>query len=85
MSDETVRQAVERAVGQAFDGWAAKHPALAGAIDRLTLTDLAATSLRDSDEYRQAVAAYHRGMSESDLAGRLLDIASGVLAGFMGG
>jgi len=54
-------------------------------IDRISLTDRAVESLRDSDEFRQAVAAYHRGMSETDLLNKLLDLAGPVVSRLLGG
>jgi len=80
MSDELVRQTVARAVAKAYDQWAAEHPSLATVIDRITLTANVVQSLRDSDEYRQAVTAYHRGMSELDLLDRLVELAAPMLA-----
>jgi len=83
MSDEEVRQAVQDAVGEAFDNWATEHPTLASAIDRMSLTDELAKSVRDSDEYRDAVDAYHRGLSQSVFASELLEIAREVLVRLM--
>ena len=85
MSEQTVQNAVERAVGRAFDRWSAEHPSLAAVIDHITLTERAVESLRDSDEYRQAVAAYHRGMSETDLLNKLLDLAGPVISSLLAG
>ena len=85
MSEQTVQSTVEQAVGQAFDRWSAEHPSLAAVIDHITLTERAVESLRDSDEYRQAVAAYHRGMSETDLLNKLLDLAGPVISSLLAG
>ena len=82
MSDE-IRQEVERAVERAFDRWAAEHPTLASAVDRITLCRLTATSLRESEQYRAAVDAYRRDMRRADLAERLVGIAAGLLGRFM--
>ena len=85
MSDDTVQQAVAQAVGQAFDLWAVEHPSLAAVIDRITLTQRAAESLRDSDEFRQAVAAYHQGLCEADLLNKLLDLAGPIISRLLAG
>ena len=85
MSDEIVRQAVVRAVQRAYEDWAAEHPSLAAVIDRITLTQRAAESLRDTQEYRDAVAAYHQAASETDFLHRLTELAGPILASILGG
>jgi len=85
MSEQAVQSAVERAVGQAFDRWANEHPSLAAVIDRIMVTDRAVESLRESDEYRQAVTAYHNGMSENDMLNKLLDLAGPVISRLLTG
>ena len=85
MSNQTVSSTVEQAVGQAFDLWAEEHPSLAAVIDRITLTQQAVESLRHSDEFRQAVAAYDRGMSEADLLNKLLDLTRPVISQLLTG
>jgi len=85
MSDEIVRQTVARAVQRAYEEWQQEHPSLAAVIDRITLTERAVESLRDSPEYHQAVAAYHRGLSEADLLNRLIDLAGPMLAAILAG
>ena len=66
---------MSRAVGEAFDAWAAKHPSLAAVIDRIELTRRCAESIRDTDEYRQAVESYRDAGTELDLLGRLGELA----------
>ncbi len=85
MTDQLVRQTVAKAVEQAYEGWAAQHPSLAAVIDRVVIGDRVVESLRDSEEYRQAVAAYHRGTSELDLLNRLTELAGPVLVGLLAG
>jgi ferric-dicitrate binding protein FerR (iron transport regulator) len=77
--NDPVQQAVEQAVGRAFDAWAAEHPSLAAVIDRIALTERSVASLRETDAYRAAVAAYHRDRSQAELVSRLTDAAAGVL------
>ncbi len=83
MPDEMVQQMIVRAVQQTFDVWAREHPSLSTVIDRITLTERAATSIRQSDEFRQAVSAYHAGRNELDLLNRLLDLAGPVVAALL--
>ncbi|MBS3734471.1 MAG: hypothetical protein KGY99_06040 [Phycisphaerae bacterium] len=79
MTSDLVRHAVEQAVGEAFDAWAAEHPSLAAVIDRIAVTDRSVASLRKTDAYRRAVAAFYRDRSELDLVGRLTDAAGQIL------
>ena len=85
MTDDLVPQAVARAVGQAYDNWAAQHPSLSAVIDHIAVTDRTIESLRDSDQFRQAVAGYHQGMSEVELLDRLTGLAETVLVGLLAG
>jgi len=72
----TVQQAVVRAVQRAYDAWALEHPSLAAVIDRISLTERAVERLRDSQEYRDAVGAYHRSRSELELLNKLTELAA---------
>lgn len=83
MASELMEQLVVRAVQQAYDAWAGQHPGLAAVIDRIALTQQAAQSLRDSEDYRKAVADYHQGLAESDLLGRLLDLAGPIVTALL--
>jgi len=85
MTDEIVRDTVAQAVEQAYEDWASEHPSLAAVIDRTAFARRAAESLRNSDDYRQAVAGYHRGMSESDLLARLTELVSPILSALLVG
>lgn len=85
MSDENVQRVVSQAVGVAYEQWAAEHPSLAAVIDRVALSRRVVESLRDSAEYRSAIAAYHAGQAELDLLGRLADLALPVLTAILGG
>ncbi len=85
MADESVEQAVVRAVQQAYDAWALEHPSLAAVIDRITLTERAIESLRDSNEFRQAVQAYHESQSEFNLLSKLIDLAGPIVASILAG
>ncbi len=83
MADEIVKQVVVRAVQQAYDAWAAEHPSLAAVIDRITLTERAVKSLRDSEAYRQAVAAYHQSQSELQLLHELIELAGPIVSAIL--
>jgi hypothetical protein len=83
MADKRIEQLVVQAVQQAYDAWAAEHPGLAAVIDRITLTEQAAQSLRTSADYRKAVGDFHQGLAETDLLGRLLDLAGPILAALL--
>ncbi len=79
-----LRELVAGAVGRRFDEWSAEHPALAGVIDRVRLTEQVAASVRDSPEFRRAVEAYRHGRGELDLAGRAAELASAALRAILG-
>ena len=83
MASELIEQLVVRAVQQSYDLWAAEHPNLAAVIDRIALTQQAAQSLRASEDYRNAVADYHRGLAEADLLNRLIDLAGPIVTGLL--
>ena len=84
MENETVKQAVVRAVQQAFDDWAAEHPSLAAVIDRISLAETAAESLRASPEYEAALAGYHKSRSELEFLSRLVELASPIVRSLLG-
>lgn len=84
MTDPRVPTLVAQAAQKAYDAWAAEHPALAGAIDRIALVEQAARSLRDSDDYRAAIAHYHQARSELDLLDRLTELAGPILQRILG-
>ncbi len=85
MSDEIVQQTIVRAVQRAYDGWAGEHPSLAAVIDRISLTECAVESLKDSAEYQQAIAAYHRDMSDANLLNRLVELAAPIVMSLLAG
>ncbi len=85
MTDELVKQSVVRAVQRAYDEWAAEHPSLSAVIDRIALTEQAAQSLRDSPEYRYAVAAYRDALGQSALLDRLTELAGPLVSALLGG
>jgi len=75
MEGEYIQQLVVRAVQQAYDAWSTEHPSLAAVIDRITLTQQAAESLRTSQAFKQAVEAYHSASAEAELLDRLTELA----------
>jgi len=85
MANEQVQQIVVRAVQKAYDEWAGEHPLLAAVIDRITLTQQAVESLRQSQEYRQAVENYQRSSAELELLGSLIELAKPVIAAMLAG
>ncbi len=85
MTDEIVQQTIVRAVQRSYDDWAVEHPSLAAVIDRISLTQHVVESLRDCPEYREALAAYQRGLSETDLLGRLTELAGPILTALLAG
>jgi hypothetical protein len=85
MTDRTVEQAVSQAVGRAYDRWAAEHPSLASVIDRFTVLERTAQSLRQTEAYRRAVAAYRRGRNELELIHRLTELAAPLVSGLLAG
>jgi len=85
MTDERVKEIVSQAVGQAFEQWAGAHPSLAAVIDRMMVTSRVVESLRDSEEYRSAIAAYRRRRAEADVLTRLTELATPLLTAILGG
>ncbi len=84
MNDKKVTELVAAAVGQRFDEWARQHPSLAAVIDRISLTERTVQSLRDSAEYRDAVAAYHQDMNELAFLAQIADLAGPILHAILG-
>ena len=84
MNEAKVTELVAAAVGQTFDEWAIRHPSLAAVIDRISLTERAVQSLRDSAEYRDAVAAYRRDINELAFLAQIADLAAPVLHAIVG-
>jgi hypothetical protein len=84
VNETKVTELVAAAVGQKFDEWALQHPSLAAVIDRISLTDRTVQSLRDSAEYRDAVAAYHQDMNELAFLGQIADLAGPILHAILG-
>ena len=84
MNETKVTELVAAAVGQEFDEWALQHPSLAAVIDRISLTERTVQSLRDSAEYRDAVAAYHQDMNELAFLAQIADLAGPILHAILG-
>lgn len=74
-----VQSIVEKAVQQAYADWATEHPSLAAVIDRIVIVERSAQRLRETAEYKQAIAAYTDSRNELDLFGQLLTIVSPIL------
>jgi hypothetical protein len=75
LTEQKINELIVRAVQRAFDDWATEHPALADVIDRITLTQRTVESLRSSDAYEQAMATYTAESLETQLLGRLVNLA----------
>jgi len=84
MENDIIQSTVEKAVRQAYADWAVEHPNLAAVIDRIVIAERSAERLRETDEYKQAVAAYHDSRNELDLFNQLLAIASPILQQLLG-
>lgn len=80
MANEQMERLVSQAVGQAFDQWAAEHPSLAAALDRIDLLDRATQSLKASSQYQAAMDEFRRSREELDCFNRLLTLAEPILA-----
>ncbi len=85
MENEQVQQLVVRAVQQAYDAWAVEHPSLAAVIDRITLTEQATESLRNSPQFAQAVEGYHSASIELLLLDKLIELAGPVVSAILAG
>ena len=84
MADEIVQQALVRSIQKAYDEWAGRHPSLAAVIDRISLTQRAVDSLRDSEKYLSAVQAYHESKNEFELLEKLTALAGPVIQVILG-
>jgi len=85
MADENVQRIIVSAVQRAYDAWAVEHPSLAAVIDRISMTERAVESLRQSQQFRQAVDEYHTSRGELEFLNRLMDLAGPVIASIMAG
>jgi len=85
MTEDTVQQIVTKAVQQTYEDWATEHPSLAGVIDGIVLTERTVESLRDSEQYRSAIADYQEARIESNLFNRILDLAGPILQTILAG
>jgi hypothetical protein len=84
MANEIVNNTVQRAVQQAYADWAVEHPNLAAVIDQIVITERSAERLRETDEYKQAVAGYHESRNELDLFNQLLALAGPIIQQLLG-
>ncbi len=84
MTDEKINEMVADAVGKEFEKWGVEHPSLAAMIDRVRLTERTVESLRDTDGYRQAIAAYHRDQNGLNLLAGLAELAGPILRRILG-
>ncbi len=84
MPNKIIEQTIVRAVGLAYNEWAAEHPSLAAVIDRIALTHSAVDSLRNSSEYAAAVAAYHQSRNELELLNQLTELAGPIVRSVLG-
>ena len=80
----TIQAAVQKATEQAYYDWAAAHPSLAGMIDRLVLTERTTESIRQSPEFRQALAGFYESQNELDLVNQLINLAGPILQKVLG-
>ena len=83
MTSEIVEQAIVRAVSQAYDDWSVEHPSLSAVIDSIAVTERTCESLRESQEFRRAVEAYHHSRSELELLDRLTELAGPIVRGLL--
>jgi len=85
MENEQIQQIVVRAVQQAYDAWAVEHPSLAAVIDRITLTEQATESLRNSPQFAEAMESYRTASVELQLLNRLTELAGPVVSAILTG
>jgi len=79
-----VDELVADAVAAEFEQWAREHPSLASVIDRIRLTERTVESLRSSDAYGQALAAYHRDQNDLNFLAQLAELAGPILRNLLG-
>ncbi len=83
-NETAIQSAIAEATGQAYRNWALAHPSLAGVIDRAVLTERTAQSLRNSPEYKQAIAGFHESKNEMNLLNQLMNLAGPALQMVLG-
>jgi hypothetical protein len=81
--NDPVQAAIERATEQAYWDWAAAHPSLAAVIDQLTITQQAASRLRESPEFHRAIASYYNARNELNLVNRLAELAGPIVSSIL--
>ncbi len=81
---QTIQSAVQQATQQAYGEWATAHPSLASVIDRVVLTERTAESIRQSSEFKQALAGFYESQNELDLVNKLIDLAGPILQKVLG-
>ncbi len=84
MNTRKVDELVAAAVAAEFEQWGREHPSLASVIDRIRLTERTVESLRNSDAYRQALAAYHRDQNDLNFLSQLAELAGPILRNLLG-
>lgn len=84
VAENAVQAAVQQASEQAYRDWARAHPSLASVIDRIVLTERTAESIRQSPEFRQAVAGFYESQNELGLVNQLIDLAGPILRKVLG-
>ncbi len=74
-----VQQLVEAVVGGKYDEWAVQHPSLASVINRIAVINQTVESMRDTEEYKAAVAEYVQGRIEVDFINKIIDLAGPII------
>lgn len=71
---QELRDLVEQRIQIQWDAFAAKHPHLANAIDRVSLIETSVERLLDDPEYRQATDAAAQDKASLGVAGQAVDL-----------
>ena len=74
-----LRELVAQRLDRAWDRWAARHPHLADAIDRVQLTSQVVARLEDDSAYREAARQVERDAQTLRDVARLLDLIDAVV------
>jgi len=79
MNTTTLRSLIDKQLDARWSEWAARHPHLAAAIDRVVLTDRAVELLREDPTFIEAMKQADLDEARLKDAARVLSLAEGLV------